>query len=66
MKVTPHNFNVQWNEEDQCFIATTEGTDLIGCGDSAVEAIGHLQNHLQDEKETPRKRPVDQKSLNIK
>ena len=56
MKTTINSFNVKWNEEDQCFIASTEDNDLIGCGDSAIEAVQHLQNHLKDESETPRKK----------
>ena len=56
MKTTINSFNVKWNEEDQCFIASTEDNDLIGCGDSLIEAVQHLQNHLKDESETPRKK----------
>lgn len=55
-KTILNSFNINWNEEDQCFIASTEDSDLIGCGDSAVEAVQHLQNHLKDENETPRKK----------
>lgn len=49
------NITVTWSVEDDCFIATAEGTDLIGCGDTEAEAEMHLRNHLLDEKETPRK-----------
>jgi hypothetical protein len=56
MKTILNSFNIKWDEEDQCFIASTENSDLIGCGDSAIEAIQHLQNHLKDENETPRKK----------
>jgi len=55
-KTMLNSFNVKWNEEDQCFVASTEGSDLIGCGDSVVEAVQHLQNHLKDDSETPRKK----------
>ena len=56
MKTMINSFSVKWDEEDQCFVATTEDSDLIGCGDSAIEADQHLQNHLKDESETPRKK----------
>ncbi|MDX1919447.1 MAG: hypothetical protein SFU25_01790 [Candidatus Caenarcaniphilales bacterium] len=51
------SFEIHWNEEDECFIASTEDSDLIGCGDTEEEAIIHLKNHLSDESETPRKKP---------
>jgi hypothetical protein len=55
MKQSLKNYNVHWNEEDQCFIASAENSDLIGCGHSSAEALQHLENHLKDELETPRK-----------
>jgi hypothetical protein len=66
LTIAKHHFlpsnkiNVKWDKKDQCFIATTENSDLIGCGDSAIEAVQNLQNHLKDEDETPHKKAVRQ------
>lgn len=55
-----NKIKVHWNHEDECFVAITEESDLIGCGDTKEEAIKHLKNHLLDEEETPRKRTLCQ------
>lgn len=51
------SFQIHWNEEDESFVAQSNSSDLIGCGDTEEEAITHLKNHLRDESETPCKMP---------
>ncbi len=52
----PDKINVDWSEEDECYVATIANSDLIGCGDTPEEAEAHLKNHIMDEMETPRKK----------
>ncbi|MDX1918265.1 MAG: hypothetical protein SFT81_03890 [Candidatus Caenarcaniphilales bacterium] len=62
------SIDLVWSKEDQCLIATLNESDLIGCGLTEQEAIGHLLNHLKDEKDTPRvkQKKVDRHATNIK
>jgi hypothetical protein len=44
---------IEWNCDYRCYVAKTKNNNLIGCGDSPIEALQHLVNHIKDEEETP-------------